>query len=109
MQKNCLIVQSGGPTAVMSNSVIGLVVEIMKSDNNSKIYGAKGGINGLLKGDFVDLSKWSTNDRNKLRWTPGSALGTCRHRLTDEEIHHINKLMQEASIKYLFYIGGNGS
>src|SRR5699024_3997601 len=93
----------------MNNSVIGLVDEIMKSDNNRKIYGAKGGINGVLKGDFVDLSKWSINDRKKLRWTPGSALGTCRHQLTDEEIHHINKLMQEASIKYLFYIGGNGS
>lgn len=109
MQKNCLIVQSGGPTAVINNSVIGLVDEILKSAGKRKIYGAKGGINGLLRGDFIDLSKCSSADRNRLRKTPGSALGTSRHQLTDDDLHLINKVMRENSIKYLFYIGGNGS
>lgn len=108
-QENCLIVQSGGPTAVMNNSVIGLMDAIRQSFPQKKVYGAKGGINGLLYKNFIDLSRWSNDERSKLKWTPGSALGTCRHRLTDEEIRHINKVLQDASIKYLFYIGGNGS
>ena len=108
-QENCLIVQSGGPTAVMNNSLIGLVDAILESFPRKTVYGAKGGINGLLNKEFIDLSKWTNSERNKLRWTPGSALGTCRHRLTDEEFHDINKALKDTSIKYLFYIGGNGS
>src|SRR5699024_10192880 len=93
----------------MNNSLIGLVDAILESFPRKTVYGAKGGINGLLNKEFIDLSKWTNSERNKLRWTPGSALGTCRHRLTDEEFHDINKALKDTSIKYLFYIGGNGS
>lgn len=109
MYENCLIVQSGGPTAVINNSVVGLVDEMNYSGFKGKIYGSIGGIHGLIHEKFIDLSTLSIDDRHRLRWTPGAALGTCRHKITEEEIERIIKIFAKRRIRYFFYIGGNGS
>lgn len=109
MYENCLIVQSGGPTAVINNSVVGLVDEMTFSGFKGKIYGSIGGIHGLIHEKFIDLSTLSIGDRHRLRWTPGAALGTCRHKITEEEIERIIKIFAKRRIRYFFYIGGNGS
>ncbi|GAA3333168.1 hypothetical protein GCM10020331_096180 [Ectobacillus funiculus] len=51
-----------------------------------KIYGATGGLHGLLNGCFVDLHHLSTEERYRLRWTPGAALGSWRYKLTLSDI-----------------------
>ncbi|MFD2133738.1 6-phosphofructokinase [Pseudogracilibacillus auburnensis] len=109
MYENCLVVQSGGPTAVINNSVVGLVDEMLYSGFKGKIYGSIGGIHGLMNEKFIDLSKLSTEDRHRLRWTPGAALGTCRHKLILSEIEKIILILKKRHIRYFFYIGGNGS
>ncbi|GIN91726.1 pyrophosphate--fructose 6-phosphate 1-phosphotransferase [Siminovitchia terrae] len=109
MLENCMIVQSGGPTAVINNSMIGLIDQIHIANFKGKIYGAIGGIHGLIHDSFIDLSELSPNDRERLRWTPGAALGTCRHKLTDDEIEKIIYILKKYNIRFFFYIGGNGS
>lgn len=109
MNDNCIIIQSGGPTAVINNSVVGLVDEMLYSGFKGKIYGAIGGIKGLIQGFVINLSNLSTRDRHRLRWTPGAALGTCRHKLIMNEIEQIITILKKHRIRYFFYIGGNGS
>jgi 6-phosphofructokinase 1 len=42
-----------------------------------------------------------------LRGTPSSALGSSRHKLKDNELDHILKLLKKYDIRYFFMIGGN--
>src|SRR5699024_7703014 len=73
------------------------------------IYGSIGGIQGMLSENFIELSNLTNEAKTRLRWTPGSALGTCRHRLTIEESEKIICNFKKHHIHYFFYIGGNGS
>ncbi|MFB5193541.1 diphosphate--fructose-6-phosphate 1-phosphotransferase [Neobacillus sp. KR4-4] len=109
MNGNCLIVQSGGPTAVINNSLIGILNGAIDSSFKGQIYGAVGGIHGLLNESFVNLSDLSNEERHRLRWTPGAALGSWRHKLTINEIENILYVMKKRDIRYFFCIGGNGS
>lgn len=109
MKGNCLIVQSGGPTAVINNSMVGIIDGILQSPFTGEIFGAVGGIHGLLNESFITLNELSVQDRYRLRWTPGAALGTWRHKLTSTDFDLIIKTLQKNDIRYFFYIGGNGS
>src|SRR5699024_733496 len=109
MKTNCLISQSGGPTAVINNSLVGLIDEMKLSGFKGKIYGSVGGIQGLLVEKFINLSHLNNEERIRLRWTPGSALGTCRYKVTQEESEKIVEILKKHHIHYFFFIGGNGS
>ncbi|WP_100331168.1 6-phosphofructokinase [Bacillus xiapuensis] len=109
MKGNCMIVQSGGPTAVINNSMVGIIDAILQSPFSGKIYGAAGGIHGLLNESFIILNHLSIQDRYRLRWTPGAALGTWRHKLTAADVERIVAILRENDVRFFFYIGGNGS
>ncbi|MDQ7865014.1 6-phosphofructokinase [Peribacillus frigoritolerans] len=85
MNGNCMIVQSGGPTAVINNSIVGIVDKALKSQFSGEIYGAVGGLHGLLNGTFTKLHEMNSKDLYQLRRTPGAALGTWRYKLTSED------------------------
>ncbi len=52
---NMLIAQSGGPTVVINQSLVGAVLEAKKHKEIKKIYGALHGIKGILNEDLIDL------------------------------------------------------
>lgn len=114
MKKNCLIAQSGGPTGVINASVYGIYKEaktIAKIDN---IYGAINGIKGVLNSNIFSFDDENEEEIEKLKTTPSSALGSCRHRLkeiedSDEEYKIIFNVFSKLNIGYFFYIGGNDS
>lgn len=101
-----MIVQSGGPTAVINNSLIGIIDGISRTPFDGEIYGAVGGIYGLLHEEFVSLKNLSISERNRLRWTPGAVLGTQRYKLSKEDIEKIVHILVKNDIRYFFYIGG---
>lgn len=110
---NCLIGQSGGPTAVINASVKG-VIDAVKETDIDKIYGMKFGIQGALKGELIDLTSKSSGELKLLRNTPSSILGTSRYKIEDyheneEDYLKLFELVDKFNIKYLFYIGGNDS
>ncbi|WP_010268338.1 diphosphate--fructose-6-phosphate 1-phosphotransferase [Paenibacillus senegalensis] len=109
MKGNYLIVQSGGPTSVINSTLCGIIEEIRAMNSSGKLYGAKQGLYGLLHGDYVDLSDLSPQEAGRLKKTPGAALGTWRHKLTEEHFQTIINHMRAYDIRFLFYIGGNGS
>ena len=74
---NCLVAQSGGPTAVINASVAGVVTEALNNPCIEEIYGGMNGVLGILKEDLIDLAEESQQNIRGLRYTPASALGTC--------------------------------
>ena len=74
---NCLVAQSGGPTAVINASVAGVVSEALNHPCIEEIYGGMNGVLGILKEDLIDLAEESQQNIRGLRYTPASALGTC--------------------------------
>lgn len=104
-----MIIQSGGPTTVINNTLVGIIDEILNDSFNHEIYGAIGGIYGLLHEEFISLNNLSESERYQLRWTPGAALGTWRYKVTEEDLEKIIYIFKKYDIRYLFYIGGNGS
>ena len=110
MLKGKLIVaQSGGPTAVINASLAGVIQEARKHTQIEGIYGLVHGIEGALKEELFDLSLESPQTVELLIQTPGSALGSCRHKLSDDDYDRILKLFRVHDVRYFVYIGGNDS
>ncbi len=113
--KNIIVGQSGGPTAVINSSLLG-VFKTAKDRGADTVYGMVHGIKGLLDGDIVDLSQRIKTelDMDLLKRTPSSFLGPCRYKLPDIKGHEetydkIFKILKELDICAFFYIGGNDS
>lgn len=107
LEGNMLIAQSGGPTAVINQSLVGAVLEARKHGLIQKVYGAMHGIQGILDEDFVNLSRESEANLEKVAQTPSSALGSVRKKPTPEDCATIFQVLQKHNIRYFFYIGGN--
>ena len=107
---NCLVAQSGGPTAVINASVAGVVSEALNHECIEEIYGGMNGVLGILKEELIDLAEESQQNIRGLRYTPASALGTCRFKLKrDQEYERILQVFEAHNIRYFFYCGGNDS
>ena len=104
---NAIIGQSGGPTSVINASLAGLIDAAQEFDGIDKILGMRFGIEGFMAGNTVDLGKEPDETIRGLRQTPSSALGSCRHKLKDEELPQVLEVLKQSNIRYFFLIGGN--
>src|SRR5690349_12683697 len=103
---NGLIGQSGGPTAVINASLAGVASSVKKSPIR-RLFGMRFGIEGVL-GDFLlDLASLNASHLKELRKAPSSALGSSRHKLSDQDFDPILKTLRKHDIRNLFMIGGN--
>jgi 6-phosphofructokinase 1 len=106
---NFLIMQSGGPTAVINNSLIGAVFEAFKYKEIDGIYGAINGVLGLLNKKIIDFRQEEIQTLFELRKNPASAIGSCRYKLKNDDYEKILKIISDLNIRYLFVNGGNDS
>ena len=109
LKGNMLIAQSGGPTVVINQSLVGAVLEARKHKGIQKVFGALHGIKGILNEDFVDLGKETVGNLNLVAQTPSSALGSVRKKPTAEDCAKLFPILKKYNIRYFFYIGGNDS
>ena len=107
MKGNAIIGQSGGPTAVINASLVGVVDGCRGQADIGRVLGMRWGIEGLMAGQVVDLSAESKRTLTALRRTPSSALGSSRHKVTDADLPVILARLREFDVRYLFLIGGN--
>ena len=107
---NCLVAQSGGPTAAINSTLAGVCMGAVKSQAIEKIYGGINGVEGILKEKIIDLEQ-ILGDENLalLQTTPSSFLGSCRYKIKKEDFETLFKVFEKYNIKYFFYIGGNDS
>ena len=115
-QTNCMVAQSGGPTAAINASLAGVISGVQKSGKYDICYGAINGILGILNENYLNLSEKIRDSQtlSRLKVTPAMYLGSCRHKLPnykDDDSAYVFIFNQFArlNIKAFFYIGGNDS
>jgi ATP-dependent phosphofructokinase / diphosphate-dependent phosphofructokinase len=104
-----LVAQGGGPTAVINQTMVGIVLEARKFPEITKIYGALHGVEGIISEDFLDLTQETSHNLEEVALTPASALLTTRVKPDKKYCQEIFKVLQAHDIRYFFYIGGNDS
>lgn len=109
MKENMLIIHGGGPTAVINSSLYGVIEEALKHSEVGEIYAAAGGTGGLLKRKIINLRKISRQEREILKTSPASAIGTSRDFLAAEDYEEMPKIFKELGVKYVLLNGGNGT
>jgi len=109
MQGKALVAQGGGPTAVINQSLVGVVTEARKSGDVESVYGALHGVRGIVDEEFVDLSQESGENLELVAGTPCSALGSTRDKPDLKYCQEIFKVLRAHEIGTFFYIGGNDS
>jgi len=108
-QRNLLIGQSGGATAVINASLVGAFEAAHTDARVGEIYGMHYGIEGLLKEDLIDLRRQPASLWPRLLRTPSAALGSCRYQLQDGDVERILTLLRRYHVGYVLYTGGNDS
>jgi 6-phosphofructokinase 1 len=107
LRGNAIIGQSGGPTSVINGSLCGIVEECRSQPAVGKVLGMRFGIEGFMRGDVIDLGRETPATIGRLRSTPSSALGSCRHKVQEADFPAILAMLRRHDIRYYFLIGGN--
>ena len=110
----CIVGQSGGPTSVINASVYGVIDTALKNPNITAVYGAEHGIKGVLNDRLFDMSQEDAAELELLKYTPSSALGSCRYKMADPDVDdtdykRILEIFKKYDVRYFFYNGGNDS
>ena len=110
----CVIGQSGGPTSVINASAYGVIRTALDNPNITAVFGAEHGIKGVLNDRLFDMSKEDAEELELLKYTPSSALGSCRYKMKDPDVDdtdykRILEVFRKHDIRYFFYNGGNDS
>lgn len=109
LRGNAIIGQSGGPTAVINQSLVGVIEAARDCDAIPRLLGARHGVKGILAEDFVELFNESRDVLEDVARTPSSALGSVRKKPTRDECLKMFDIMRRNDVRYFFYIGGNDS
>jgi len=109
LKANAVVGQSGGPTAVINASLVGVIEEARRHPEIKKLYGAIHAVAGIAKDQFIDLKKVSAAVLKAVAASPSSALGSSRDKPTAESCSAIIEFFKKRDVRYFFYIGGNDS
>jgi len=111
--RNLVVAQSGGPTPVINSSLRGVIEAARDFDGVGVVYGARHGIEGVLKEELLDLSAQPPEEVALLRYTPvAGAIGTCRYKLKEhqqEDFERVIEVFRAHDVGYFLYNGGNDS
>lgn len=120
LKGNAVVGQSGGPTCVINQSLVGVIEECFEHDCIETLYGSRHGSRGILNEDFLDLkaiasqgvccgSKYNSDFLNRLAYTPSAALGSTRDKPDAAYCEKVFEVFKKHNIRYFFYAGGNDS
>jgi 6-phosphofructokinase len=109
MNDNIMMIHGGGPTTVLNASLYGAAREALRHRTIGAVYGAVGGVDGIFREQFVDITKQPANQIEKLPFSPASAIGTSRTKLQPNDYQKLLEILKKNRVKYLLFNGGNGS
>ena len=110
----CIIGQSGGPSSVINASAYGVIDTALKSGAITQVLGAEHGIKGVLADRLFDMGLEDPEELRLLKYTPSSALGSCRYKIKDPDeddtdYKRILEIFKKYDVRYFCYNGGNDS
>ena len=92
--RNLVVAQSGGPTPVINSSLRGIIETARHCDAVGTVYGARHGIEGVLKEELLDLSAQDAEEVALLRYTPAAgSIGTCRYKLRKDQAEDFDRVI----------------
>lgn len=108
---NAVVAQSGGPTAVINQSLVGVALAVREAGGSSipKVLGSRHGVRGMTKDQFLDLSDVAAETLERVARTPSAALGSTRDKPDAAYCEKILAGLRRRDVRYFFYIGGNDS
>lgn len=109
LRGNAVIGQSGGPTAVINQSLVGVVEGLRSQAQVDKILGAHHAVSGIVKNDFIELQNIPQDRLDRIAHTPSAALGSSRDKPDEAYCKKIFDVFEQNNVRYFFYIGGNDS
>jgi len=109
IQGNAVIGQSGGPTAVINQSLVGVVEALRGADAVTGVLGARNGVRGMVEERFVDMEAIDLGTLELIAQTPSAALGSSRDKPDKAYCERIFEVFERNNVRYFFYIGGNDS
>ena len=104
-----LVAQGGGPTAVINQSLAGLVLEARRFASVTQVLGARHGVRGIVDDRLLDLSRETVDNLEAVAATPAAALGSTRDKPDAAYCEAIFATLQRRQVSHFFYIGGNDS
>jgi 6-phosphofructokinase 1 len=104
-----LVAQGGGPTAVINQSMVGVVLEARRFREVTRVYGARHGVRGVINEDFIDLTQETSHNLELVADTPAAALGSTRDKPDLAYCQEMFKVLRAHQIEHFFNIGGNDS
>jgi 6-phosphofructokinase len=108
---NAVIGQSGGPTSVINESLVGVIKETLRSGGGfiDRLLGARHGVRGIVNEDFIPLKEVPEGLLHRVAMTPAAALGSTRDKPDQAYCERIFASLKKNNVRYFFYIGGNDS
>ena len=94
---------------MLNASLAGIMEAWASASRTGSLYGARFGVQGLVAGDWIDLSGANAESVRALRDAPGSALGSSRIKLHEAAAEALLSELRRKRVDCLFYTGGNGS
>ena len=107
MSETFVIAQGGGPTAVINQTLAGIVLEARRQHPGCRILGSRYGVRGIRDGDLVDLSSIPEGQLRQIAATPSAALGSTRDKPDAAYCEKILKGLRSVGATAFVYIGGN--
>ncbi len=93
----------------MNASLVGVIEECRRHPEITALYGARRGILGVIEEDFIDLYRLNSSRIEAIAEAPGSALGSCRREVREQDYERVLDVFRARNVRYFFYNGGNGS
>ena len=109
LRGNAVIGQSGGPTAVINQSLVGVVETLRDYKPIGKILGGMHGVRGIISDQFIELQDIPQQRLDRVAQTPSAGLGSTRDKPDEAYCQRIFAHFAKHDIRYFFYIGGNDS
>src|SRR5437764_8386540 len=100
LEGKVLVAQGGGPTAVINQSVVGVALEARKFTQVTRVYGALHGVKGILNEDFIDLTRETSHNLERVAATPSSALLSTRDKPDAAYCEKMFNVMQAHDVRY---------
>lgn len=106
---NAIVGQSGGPTSVINQSLVGIIEEVQKCGHIDELFGTRHGVRGVINDQLIPLKNIDRGLLSRIANTPAAALGSTRDKPDHEYCERIFRQFEKNNIQYFFYIGGNDS
>src|SRR5215475_896866 len=106
---NLLVIQAGGPTQVINESLCSVLDAERQKPGARRVFGARRGFEGLIRGHLADLSALTEDQISQVRRSPGAVLGSSRVKPSEPELERILEHLRKNEIHQALLIGGNGT